>query len=980
MKRKSVESKKKIYTACISILLSLLLVLSSKDRAFASDNMNSRRTVRVGYLEQPGLMEKDEDGKLTGYIVEYFEELSSYSNWDIEYVRATAQEQVEMLQSGEIDIIGVAKFTEKRMDGIVYSEQAVGTIQCILTVKEDYPDLYYEDFNNFNGKTIGIVRDLNSIELLQKYANNNNFRYYLREYSCHQDAVDALMNGEIDILASEQMVGRKDVRVVARLGAGPLHLVCDKNNLTLIREMNTAMDMLYANDTAYIEKLYNKYFSEAVMNSRPVFTRREIEYIESVGEVTIALVQNTPPAAYVDEHRNVKGIVPDVLNMISEMSGIKFKYVFFPQGRSPVSYLEENPEQFLAGVLANNSETQKRSLIFSNEFYTSYAGLVTREDLESQVSEDSDSASYSTNYKVGVIPRFQTLYSYITEKYPDINQITEYDSIVTGLKALNDGKVDLLAYDLNVLLHYLGSPRFNNVRLVSTSFLEESHSIIGTNNLKNHQFLNIMNKCIAFLPQEAIDQIETTYVGVNVYHPTNADILYQIRYVILFGMITFVSVVYFYAKSRRKSIRNAMAMGIKNQQLKEAMERAEYANHVKSDFLSRMSHDIRTPMNAIIGMTGLALREQIYNDKVKDYLRKIDSSSHILLQLLNDILDSTALERGKIKIAHESFDVKKVLESIADIYITRCSQKGVHFVVECDEVTSRMLIGDALRLNQVLINLLSNANKFTDENGTVVFKAKELPHTEQVNSEQIRMQFIVSDTGCGMDDEMLQRLYNPFEQKDETVALQYGGSGLGLSIVKNLVTLMNGTVEVSSEVDKGTTFTVEIPFEIDLTQNEEDINSIKNDDIECIENKYDFTGRHILVVDDDMLNREVAGGLLNLVHATCEFAENGKEAVDIFLGKHKADDCEPDSHFDAILIDIHMPLMDGYEATKAIRSSNHIEANIIPIFALTADAYQEDVERAIVSGMTGHLAKPINQQELYRALGRAFSSKYKCVH
>lgn len=527
--------------------------------------------------------------------------------------------------------------------------------------------------------------------------------------------------------------------------------------------------------------------------------------------------------------------------------------------------------------------------------------------------------------------------------------------------------------------------------------------------------------------------------------------------------------------------------------LKDALAVAEHANQAKSDFLSRMSHEIRTPMNAIIGMTAIAGANKEDPQRVADCLEKIGYSAKHLMTLINDILDMSKIDEGKMQIAHEVFNLETVVEQITSIIYPQAVGKGLAFTVPLVDITDPVLIGDPLRLNQVLINLLSNALKFTPEGGTVRMEIRLL----QRRADRARLRFTVSDTGIGMSKAFMDQLFKPFEQESAAIGQKFGGTGLGMAITKNLVTLMGGTISVKSEVAIGSTFTIELDFDVpedgtiqhpkqstlealkvmiadddrdscvhasllleslgilsDWVQTGEacvekvrsahktgedfDVCLIdwRMSDIDGIETTrriresvgpettviimtaYDWSaiekiaraaganaflskpifastlyntllsvtgisksvmtpaervslkrpelaGRHVLLVEDNDLNREIAVELLKMTDVTTDCAGNGQEALEQFLAMGDG--------YDLILMDVQMPVMDGYEATKAIRRSGHPRAEIVPIIAMTAAAFHEDVVRAAESGMNGHLAKPIDPALLYQTLVEAIS-------
>ncbi|MDR3310248.1 MAG: response regulator, partial [Oscillospiraceae bacterium] len=389
----------------------------------------------------------------------------------------------------------------------------------------------------------------------------------------------------------------------------------------------------------------------------------------------------------------------------------------------------------------------------------------------------------------------------------------------------------------------------------------------------------------------------------------------------------------------------------RTQELEIQTEAADAASVAKSDFLARMSHEIRTPLNAVIGMTEVAHRAETI-EKKNSSLLEIEAASHHLLGILNDVLDMAKIESGKFQLSDADFLLRTALVEVQHIIEQRCAEKRITLAVNFADLTDYGVVGDKLRLKQVLINLLGNAVKFTPEDGGIRFFA-DVSEAE----ESVRVRFSVTDTGIGISEEQIGKLFNAFEQANETISVRFGGTGLGLSISQNLVRQMGGLIEVTSTLGEGSTFAfeLEMPRALHLEQQGE----------AAPESAHDFTGKRILLAEDIEINRLILRELLSDTHVGIDEAEDGAQALEMFRAA-------PAGYYQTILMDVQMPNMNGHEATRAIRAlaPERPDAAAVPIIALTANAYKEDIDRALASGMNGHLAKPIDIKEVVAMLER----------
>lgn len=395
----------------------------------------------------------------------------------------------------------------------------------------------------------------------------------------------------------------------------------------------------------------------------------------------------------------------------------------------------------------------------------------------------------------------------------------------------------------------------------------------------------------------------------------------------------------------------------KNELLKREAELSEKANKTKSEFLSHMSHDIRTPINGIVGMTNIAINHIDDSDRVLECLKKIDSSSRHLISLVNDVLDMSRIESGRTVINHEPMDMRKLLDDCAQVTEGLLANRSVELIREFDVFKYPFLLGDELHLRQILINILGNAVKFTPDGGKIYFQVKE----NRDGKEKAVYRFVIEDTGIGMKQSFLKVIWDSFSQENNGNYCECKGTGLGMSITKKLVDLMHGSITAESKMGVGSCFTVELTFDV--------CPKTKGKTVSREDNRICLKGKKILLVEDVELNMEIVQIMLEEEGIGVVTAENGQRAVNIFSNS-------PENSLDAILMDIRMPVMDGLTATRAIRELPRADAAEIPIIAMTADAYEEDIRKALDAGMNAHLAKPVSPDKLFQKL-RTFCSEKK---
>ena len=909
------------------------------------------KTVRVGVFPLGKFHNFDESGNVYGYDIEYIEKISEITHWNIEYVSADNWvEATEMLEQGEIDLLAPAQKIDSLSERFDYAAFPMGTEFAAIYTLADREELQYEDFETMSKLRYGgVLKSTFTSEFLEDYSVKAGFTPDIQFYSNTTELFAALKSGEVDAIVTNVMFYDESLKMLAKFSALPVYYIAQKGNEELLDELNEAMTTIRLNAPSFEAELMAEYFQ--VFNSTQI-TYEEQKYVENMPEVKVGyLVDDHEPLSYTDEQTGeFAGITRDILDIISEKTGFTFTYVALSENSISSEMLKEQGIHVLCNVDYNETNLTLDNIKLSSPYLDSENVIVAKNDLEF----DSESTLTVAMTCITDIRKED-----LEKEYPNFTFVF-YETIEACFEAVHEGEADALMDNRYVVEALLGKPMYKDMnvfplqglgdKLCMAVVLYEEDDIYS-----DPLLIQIIDKAVLQISTRNINNIIIRHTAGNSYQLTLLDTIYMYRYPLAVILFLFLCCMVLLLWARHmQSVKNE-ELQKKNDDLVLAIEQAQRASHAKSQFLSRMSHEIRTPMNAIVGFIGIAKKNEQDPEKMDECLDKIEVSSKVLLNIINDVLDMSAIESEKLKIAHTEFNLKNLLEGINSIYHSQCRQKGIDFNLKV-EIDHDTLVGDPLRMNQILLNVVSNAFKFTEKGGITLSV-----YETDVKNNHVFLRFEVKDTGIGMSEEMLQRLFKPFEQESANTTQKYGGSGLGLSITKNLIEMMHGAISVTSQKGKGSCFTIDISFEIaEQAETEED----------TLDRQYDFSGRKVLLVEDTEFNKEIAVDLLEMVHADVDTAADGKEAIEKFEAS------EPGT-YDMILMDIQMPVMNGYEATEIIRKSEHSDAASIPIYAMTADAFTEDVNLALAAGMDGHIAKPIDTKLLYQAMDRAFHKKHK---
>ena len=937
MKRmnKKIRTKDKNKRLCLSILaIIMLLFVSASGYAseIKSDGKTTQameeenKTVRVGYFLYSNFQEGSLGEHKQGAGYEYLQKISYITGWKYEYVYAPFKECLDMLADGEIDLLGSVSYTPERAESIDYSTYAEGTERYWIYTREDHTDLTDGDLKQLNGCRIGVADGSYQKELLEKWLDSNHIRAEVVVCKGYDEMIEKLDAEKLEALVIPALSVNSDFIAIANIGVSDCYFGVSKSRPDLLKELNSALEEINNTETDYSSKLYARYEGKAVINY--ALNKEEKQWLDThENTIRVGYLQDNLPFCG-EENGKLTGILGTVLDTVQEKYEITIKAVPCSTGVQMNEELQSGKID-IAGPIIQDLYTQEQfQVVLTNVIFDITPVVIYKGEYSSSLSTIAATET--------------SLYSelMVSLLFPDA-EIKQYDTQEECLEAVANGKAGatvIPSSKINILnessltksLSFAEMAKRQELAMFTTRENRRAATII---NKAIEQSSNILNGVV--LTQNSVSEKKMTLQEILTEY---ADLAIGISFVIIFVLLLLV---YSLLVSRKKQI----------EALKEA-QNANAANIAKTTFLNHMSHDIRTPMNAIVGFTDIAMKRKP-DKEVENCLKKIRQSSEYLMTLINDVLDISRIESGKLEYKPVPVDLRDVINTVLSIARGYMEKRDLNFIVSREDLKNPYVMADELRIREVLLNIISNAVKFTKDGGTISFAAENCPGNDK---NHIIVRYRISDTGIGMSEEFQARIFDEFSQENDGARTSYGGTGLGMAIAKRYVDLMGGKIEVSSRQGIGSTFTVEIPLLISehvLTEKEEKLGK----DI-------DLNGLHVLLAEDNDLNAEIAIAILEEKGMIVTRTADGKSALAQF--------CNTDpGTFDLILMDIMMPEMNGYETTKAIRNlPNRPDGKKIPIIAMTANAFAEDVQAALNAGMNEHVAKPIDMNKLNDVLER----------
>ena len=925
----------------IGLLVFIMLAFNLSVLARTSE----KRVLRVAFPQVDGMSWTAEDGSRHGMLVDYLNEIAKYTGWEYEYIDTKGPAMLNEFVEGKYELMGGNYYIPALEKYYAYPNYNMGYSRSLLLARSDDRSIHSYDLESMNGKTIGVYENAReNIRRLKEFMAINglycNIRYYKQEDMVGKIGLyPYLAKGEIDLLLNNVAHISDSVRVVVAYDSQPYYIVTNPGNKEVLDGLNMALERILDANPNFAAERYAVNFPDRLVNIQ--LSDRDLEYVNERKTITVAVPENWYPL-YCKETplKNHTGIMADVLDEIKSFTGLRFSYVYAKNYADAIRLIQQGDADILGFFLGDENDAAQLGLALSAS-YVSANNIIVR----------NKACSYPAPGLVGALVENQRLPSGIS-----VEKIRFYPSIKEALFAVNNGEADFI-YGLSSRMEQ-DILRYHFTNLAPVTLVNDQSTISFALPIPvDPDLLTILNKAINNLSESertVIRNRNLESIGVSEFSLT--DFIYA-------NPLQFMFIVMFVLSVLFTALLLAIGARMKATVIQGNLKRAEAANLAKSEFLSRMSHEIRTPMNGIVGMSTIAMQNIDNTDKIKDCLEKVIMSSKHLLALINDVLDMSKIESGKVELRHECFNFRAFLQDFENLYGEQAKSKGISYETVLASDLEVQIIGDSLRSNQVLSNLLSNALKFTPAKGIIKLRVSKTGEDQ----ENVYLRFEVIDTGCGIAEENYDKIFESFEQENVDVTYKYGGTGLGLSIVKRFTQLMGGGIHVTSVQGSGSTFTVDLPFgkikESGKPTRFSDIDGRSDLARDCYVIDYDFKGKRILLVEDNELNREIAEELIGATGASVESAEDGVQAVKKF--KESAE-----GYYDLILMDVQMPHMDGYEATRCIRALGRSDAQKVPIFAMTANAFAEDVQKSREAGMNAHISKPLDIRAVYKQMNR----------
>ncbi|MSC77865.1 response regulator [Eubacterium ramulus] len=933
--------------ACIFVILGMWMMLSVYCQA-AETNKDEKQpqTIRVGSFEDT-FNYVGKNGVRQGYGYELMQALAGYTGWKFEYVKCDWSNCFDKLENGEIDIMGDISYTDERAQKMLFPEEPMGEEKYILYADLSNLDIGTYDFKFMDGKRVGVLMDTEPEIMLTEWENKNGIHTEHVNVNNDDDVEKKLANHEIDCFVSleESLWSEQGISSVTTIGKSGIYFAINKERSDIKTELDYAMRQLEQDSPFFKADLYKKYFTLAYNQS---LTGEEKLWLEEHGSIRIGFLNNDPAIFSMDEETGkLNGMLAEYISYAKDCLGnqrLKFGIQEYDDYNEMLRALQDHEIDMIFYVGRNPDLAEKKGYTLTNTAWTYSLMAVTDEKYFNE----------NEAYSVAVVKEHEALKQHIAFSYPHWKLI-DCDSLADATDMVLHQKADCFLMGTSQALKYDNNRDFKSIPLTKT--MEACFAVRGGEGT----LLSILNKTLKTMPSDMLTSTlaiyDSTADKVTFYDFVKDNMLAFFATAGFFGLSIIAIILVFLRKARKAEAAAKLAANDTqklNDKLEIALKKAEDASLAKTRFLNNMSHDIRTPMNVILGYAQLMEDELKGKDmpETSEHLEKLKQSGNLLLSIINNVLDMAKIESGKMEINENYGRLGAIRQSLFEIFEDEAKKKNLalHYTIN---VEHEHILTDTTKVKEIFVNILGNAIKYTPPGGSVIMSVEELPCNEPG---YIIVRNRVSDTGIGMSEDFLTEIFEAFTREQNTTKSKIAGTGLGMSIVKKYVDLLGGTIEVESEPGKGSTFTVTLKHKI-----ADESYYVKKHLEESGISREILKDRSILLAEDNDLNAEIAAVILERAGLKVERVEDGLQCISRITEM-------PAGTYDIILMDIQMPKMDGYKATQTIRNLSDQEKACIPIIAMTANAFEEDKRAAIAAGMNGHIAKPIQVDKLLSIL------------
>ena len=943
------KSRKKLAVlfACIFVILGMWTMLSVHCQA-AETNKDEKQaqTIRVGSFEDTfNYVEKN--GVRQGYGYELMQALAGYTGWKFEYVKCDWSNCFDKLENGEIDIMGDISYTDERTQKMLFSEEPMGEEKYILYADLSNLDIGTSDFKFMDGKRVGVLMDTEPEIMLTEWENKNGIHTEHVNVNNNGDVEKKLANHEIDCFVSleESLWSEQGIASVTTIGKSDIYFAINKERSDIKEELDYAMRQLEQDSPFFKADLYKKYFT---LDYNQSLTGEEKSWLEEHGSIRIGFLNNDPAIFSMDEETGkLTGMLAEYISYAKDCLGnqrLEFDIQEYDDYNEMLQALQDHEIDMIFYVGRNPDLAEKKGYTLTNTAWTYSLMAVTDEKYFNE----------NEAYSVAVLKEHEALKQHIAFSYPHWKLI-DCDSLADATDMVLHQKADCFLMGTSQALKYDNNRDFKSIPLTKT--MEACFAVRDGEGT----FLSILNKTLKAMPSDmltsALAIYDSTEDKVTFYDFVKDNMLAFFATAGFFALSIIGMILVLLRKARKaEAVAKLAASDTQklNDKLEIALKKAEDASLAKTRFLNNMSHDIRTPMNAILGYAQLMEDELKGKDlpETLEHLKKMQQSGNLLLSIINNVLDMARIESGRMEIDENYGRIEDIRQTLFEIFEDEAKKKNLalHYTIN---VEHEHILTDTTKVKEIFANILGNAIKYTPPGGSVMMNVDELPCDEPG---YMMARTRVSDTGIGMSEEYLTEIFEAFTREQNTTKSKIAGTGLGMSIVKKYVDLLGGTIDVESELGKGSTFTVILKHKI-----ADESYYVKKHLEESGISREILKDRSILLAEDNDLNAEIAAVILERAGLKVERVEDGLQCVNQITEM-------PAETYDIILMDIQMPKMDGYKATQTIRNLSDQEKACIPIIAMTANAFEEDKRAAIAAGMNGHIAKPIQVDKLLSIL------------